>query len=259
MVAILAVIIATPIALRASFFINFRADKSKRVLSIFINILAGVPSILFGIFAYFSLSKFTGIFINGNAANTLLNGSFMLAIMILPTMISLINNTITSVPKEMFDSALALGNSKTSVIYSVVKKKIQPGVSVAIISGLGRAIGETMALSIILPTTGTDYFDGGLLHLFKMPLMTLGIYIAKFYFTDGGVNTEYLFAAGIALFVVIMILILIVNHITKNKTMNYLNPIERFKKIFDDNESRNTKFYLNLIFLLIIFPFIMIG
>ena len=258
MTSILAVIIATPIAIRTSFFINFRAKSASKILSIFINILAGIPSILFGIFAYFSLSKITGIFISGNAAGTMLNGSFMLSIMILPTMISLLNNQIKSVPKDLINGALALGNSKTAVIYTVVRKKIKSGLSVAIITGLARAIGETMAISMILNATGANYFSNGILGMLKMPLMTLGVYIAKFYFTESGVNTEYLFAAGIALFIIIMILILIVNKITKEKIIQYRNPIYKLRKRWKNRENSFIWYYLSFLFLLKI-PFLFVG
>ncbi len=220
----LAILIATPIALRTAYFIRFRLKKSKKTIRTIINILAGVPSVIFGIFAINSLKIVTNLFLGVNSGNTILNGVFTLVIMIMPILIALILNQLYILPKDLINSSIALGNTHTHVIYTTVKKAIRPNVYVAIIVALGRAIGETMALAIILISNSDTPFAGGFGQFFQSDFGTLGVLIAKNMFTDQGRDTAPFFAAGLALFIIIMVLIIIVTRISTHKRLNNQNP-----------------------------------
>ncbi|WP_127942605.1 MULTISPECIES: ABC transporter permease subunit [unclassified Mycoplasma] len=221
----LATLIATPIALRAAYFIFFRIRKGKQVLRTTINILAGVPSVVFGIFAIKSLKVVTNLVLGADHGNTILNGTLMLVIIILPTLIALILNQLYLVPRELVNSSLALGNTLVYVSYTSVKKAIRSGVHVAVIVALGRAIGETMALSIILISNSAHPLAEGLWNFLQSDFGTLGVLIAKNMFTDHGRDTSPLFAAGLALFVIIMVLVVFVTKISQKRRLTNRSPL----------------------------------
>lgn len=221
----LAIIIATPIALRGAYFIRYRLNRGKKTIRTIINILAGVPSVIFGIFALKSLQLFTNLFLGASSGNTILNSVFTLVIIIMPVLISLILNQLSILPQEIIDSSIALGNTKTYVMYTTVKKAIKPNIYVAVIVALGRAIGETMALSVILISNSPNPFKNGFGAFFQSDFGSLGVLIAKNMFTDQGRDPSPLFAAGLALFVIIMILVIVVTRISSQKRLINQNPL----------------------------------
>lgn len=220
-------LVALPIALRAAFFIKFRMNKGKKLVKLIINILAGVPSVVFGIFALSSLTAFTKIF-GFDSASSIFMGIIVLIIMIFPTLVSLISNQLDLVPLDLINASLALGNTKTHTLYKVVKKSIKQGVYVSAIIALGRALGETMALSMILNVAPlSNPFAHGISSFFHSSGATLGVMIARNMFSDSSDpnHRAVLFAAGIALFLVVMILIAITARVSKGKKMSNQNPL----------------------------------
>ena len=233
-----AVLIATPIALRAAIFLKWRVKFAKKAFKTIVNILAGVPSVIFGVFALGSFSVISKFFIKANNSITILNATLVLVVMVFPTLFSLIYNQLESIPNDTLNSSIALGNSKTYSIYKVGKKKIQSGIYVAIIVSLGRAIGETMALSMILPLGSESLnFSGGIFNFFAQGTSSLGVEIAKNFYTDSSdpLVRSALFAAGIALFFIIMILIIGINKITQKKILKNENPF-KWKEKFQNKK-----------------------
>ncbi len=225
--SIVAVLIALPIALRAAFFIKFRMKKGQKGIKLIINILAGVPSVVFGIFALSSLTAFTSIFGYSNATSIFV-GIVVLIIMIFPTLVSLISNQLDLVPQDLVNASISLGNTKTYTLYKVVKKSIRQGVYVSAIVALGRAMGETMALSMILQFSPlSNPLSGGVGSFLNSSGASLGVLIARNMFSDSSDpnHRAALFAAGIALFVMVMILISIVVKVSKSKKMANTNPL----------------------------------
>lgn len=237
--SMLATALAVPLALRTAFFIHYRMKHGKSLAKIFVNILAGVPSVIFGVFALYSLKNFTNLFWDVKLATTLMNSVFMLMFMIIPTMVSLILNQLKTIPQAKFNAVLGLGNTKTHAMYTVAKKEIKAGIYIAIITALGRAIGETMAMSFILAQIPNDYFENGFFNLFKEGFMPLGVYISKFFITDGNASKDYLFAAGLALFIIVMILVSIVTSLSKKKTMSIVDPWQRIKGHLEQDQKIN--------------------
>ena len=255
--SLLSILIALPIATRCAFFIHFRLHYGKKLFTTIINVIASVPSVLFGVFAFYSLSKLTNGIFGTKSGQTLINGIIMLTIMIMPILISMITNQLKTLPKNFVNSALALGKSKTYAIYTIVKKEIHSGVIIATITALGRAIGETMALSFLLTSIpGQSVFLNGFFGIFLNNTMTLGVVIAKTYFDDVGGSKSHLFAASILLFFVIMILVAIATKIASKKTFVSNSPINRLKRLLNDykSEPHFTKLIV-LIWFYILYPF----
>lgn len=247
--SIVAVIIATPLAIRTSIFITFRIKYGKKFFSIFINILAGVPSVIFGVFALNAFSNISKTIIGLDTSVTILNASLILTLMIFPTLVALITNQLMALDPKLINSSIALGNSKTHSIYKVAKKVIRSGIFVAIITALGRAIGETMALSMLLTNSPSPTpFANGINAFLKSGFGSLGVEIAKNFYTDSADPNvrSALFGAGIALFVIIMLLVISATKISQKKRLINQNPLKVNETINKD------KFPINFLYLIAI-------
>lgn len=144
-----ALVVGVPIGLLTATFMAFYCPAwLYKILKPLTNILAGIPSIVYG---YFGLTTIVPISreIVGGAGYNLLTTSVVLGIMILPTIISITENSLRAVPKSFYEGAVALGATKERAIVRTMFPAAGSGVMTAIILGLGRAIGETAAVTLI--------------------------------------------------------------------------------------------------------------
>ncbi len=151
-VTALAVAIAMPLGLGAAVYISeFAGGKSKEVLKIAVELLAAVPSVVWGFIGYVVLGpiimKITGAAVGVN----LLNGGVILALMSVPIIVSVGEDALKAVPDSYREAALAMGASRWEIVYRVLFPAAKNGLLAAVLLGLGRAIGETMA---VLMATG---------------------------------------------------------------------------------------------------------
>lgn len=217
----IALLIAVPLGIKTSVFIKFRVSKKyQKALKIAIETLAGIPSVVFGLFASESLKDVVGIF--GVTSYSILNASIMLAFMVLPTIIAITYNSLQNVDNSLLSHTIALGCTKTKAIYKVYKKAAKSGIIVGVILATGRAIGETMALSMLLQSENTYSSvleSGNILTVLASNIKTLSVVISTNMFTENSTETtkSLLFAFGFILFVIIMILNLIVLRLTSSK------------------------------------------
>lgn len=152
----IALIFAVPLCLLTSIFLSEYANKkTQKGISSLIDLLAGIPSIVYGIWGILVVvplvRKFIAPFFNASSSGyCLLSGSIILAIMIFPIIIQISIEVFKSVPAEARESSLALGATKWQTTKHVVLRKAIPGVFAAIILGLSRALGETMAVLMVI-------------------------------------------------------------------------------------------------------------
>ena len=111
-------------------------------------LLAGIPSIVYGFFGLVVLVPFVKTVFGGNG-NSMLTASILLGIMILPTIIGVSESAIRSVPESYYEGALALGATKERSIFTVILPAAKSGILAGVILGIGRAIGETMAVIMV--------------------------------------------------------------------------------------------------------------
>jgi phosphate transport system permease protein len=193
-----ALVLAVPIGIGVAAYLSDVAHwRTREVLKPVIEILAGIPSVVVGFLGIVvfgpALAK---LFHTGNGLNAL-NGSILLAIMSLPTIISISEDSLNAVPKAYSEASLALGASRWQTLFRVKLPAALSGVVAAVMLGLGRAIGETM--TVLMATGNARSFPRGLLD--PVRTMTAGIAIelgeVPFY------TTHYyaLFAIGLVLFV----------------------------------------------------------
>lgn len=149
-ISILACIISLPIAIGTAIFISFYTKKSKVLLVWLINILAGIPSIIYGFFGMIIIVKNIERIFKVSAGESVLAGSIILSIMILPYFVSNLIETIELIKKKYQRDSDALGISKEFFIRKVVLKKLHFSILTGFMISFSRAIGETMAVMMVI-------------------------------------------------------------------------------------------------------------
>ena len=214
-VTFLAILIGAPLGISVAIFLAEIAPKRvSRIIRPAVELLAGIPSVVYGLFGMVIIISIIGNIARGPLGDflppiyqtgySILAGGIILAIMILPTVISISEDAIRSVPKEYKEGALALGASKWQTIYNVILPAAKSGIVTSVILGTGRALGETMAVIMIVGNTPLipDINWQGLF----APVRTLTGNIALEMGYAGPEHQQALFAAGIVLFVFTMFL-----------------------------------------------------
>jgi len=145
-----AMIIAAPLGIASAIFISYILPKKyRKIVKPAVEMLAGVPSVIYGLFGMKILAPFLSDLFNLPTGLTGLNASIMLGIMALPTVVSLSEDAITTVPKKFRDASLALGSTKWEMLSKVILPTASSGIVTAVILGMGRAIGETMTVLMV--------------------------------------------------------------------------------------------------------------
>ena len=204
-----ALVIGVPIGILTAVFIAEIAPKKiAKLISPAVELLAGIPSVLYGIFGLaFIVPTIQNIF-NLPKGQSLLAVILVLAIMMLPTIISVSETAIRAVPKAYKEGSLALGASKIETIFKVVLPAAKSGILAAVVLGIGRALGETMAVILV---AGNSPMMPKLMDSVR-PLTTNIALEMGYAF---GTHQEMLFATGVVLFSFILILNLVLNKLTK--------------------------------------------
>ncbi len=204
-----AIVIGVPLALGTAIFLSEIAPEwIVRVVRPSIELLAGIPSVVYGLFGMVVLVPLVRtIPAPGNAGFGLLSASLVLAVMVLPTIANISEFAIRSVPKGYKEGSLALGATKWETISRVMIPAAKPGIISAVVLGLGRALGETIAMimvignSVVLPTAITS----NPLSIFLSRARTLTGNIAVEISYATGIHESALFATGVVLFILIML------------------------------------------------------
>lgn len=206
-----AAILGVPIAICCSIFLaEFAPVKFRNIFRPAIQLLAGIPSVVYGFWGVIFIVPFIRNYLGGPGLS-ILAGSIILAIMILPTVISITEVSILALPRHYKEGALALGLTHWQAIRSLLLPAAKSGIVAAVILGIGRAIGETMAVimvlgnAVALPSSILD------------PVRTLTTNIGIEMGYASGEHQEALFATGIVLFIIIMILNAVAQYIVRRK------------------------------------------
>lgn len=204
-----AVILGVPLAVGGAIFLAEVAPPAVRdVVRPAVELLAGIPSVIYGLFGMVVLVPLVRkVPVPGNTGFGLLAASIVLAVMILPTITNIAEDAIRSVPREYKEGALALGTTHWQTIVGVMLPAARSGIIAAIILGVGRALGETMAMimvignSIAFPKPLND--NPLTLVLRQARTLTGNIAVEIKYAT--GLHEDALFATGVILFLLIML------------------------------------------------------
>ncbi len=206
-----AVIVGVPIGVFTAIFIAEIAPKRLAdVIRPAIELLAGIPSVVYGFFGLVIIVPLIQNVFNVPAGNTILAGIIVLGIMILPTVITVSETSIRAVPRSYKEGSLALGASRIFTIFRLLVPAARSGIMTGVILGIGRALGETMA--IIMVMGNAPAMPQGILDAART--LTANIAIEMSY--ASGTHANALYATGVVLLVFIMIL---------NATLLYLNRV----------------------------------
>lgn len=210
-VTFLSTLIALPFGLAISIFMAYYAKKSYGFLKSIINLMAAVPSVVYGFFAMMVLVPLIKDLFDIKSGMNMLTASILLAVMILPTMVNISENSLRQVPETFMTGSLALGATKEETIYKVMVPYARSGIFSSIILAIGRAIGETMAVYLVIgnqPMMPSSIFKG-------VRTLTTNIVLEMGY--AAGMHRQALIATGMVLFVFILIINIIFN-IIRSKT-----------------------------------------
>lgn len=214
-VSLIAIILALPLGLSAAIYLSEIAnEKVRNILKPLIELLAGIPSVVYGFFGLVVIVPLIQKVFNLPVGETGLAGSIILGIMALPTIITISEDAMRNTPRSMKEASLALGASKWQTIYKVIIPHSISGITAGAILGIGRAIGETMA---VLMVTGNAAV---IPHTILEPVRTIPATIAAELgeAPEGGLHFKALFALGCILFLITLFINLLVEYISsRNK------------------------------------------
>ena len=196
-----AIAIGVPIGLFCAVFMaKFCPSGLYRMLKPAIDLLAGIPSIVYGFFGLMVIVPVIQQITGSPSGKGILTASIMLGIMILPTIISVSESALRAVPESYYEGALALGATHERSVFFTTLPAAKSGIMAGVILGIGRAIGETMAVVMIAgnqPIIGDSILSG-------VRTMTANIVLEMGYAT--GLHREALIATAVVLFVFILII-----------------------------------------------------
>jgi phosphate transport system permease protein len=200
----------------------FCPKKIYQPIKTMVELLGGIPSVLYGFFGVAVILPFIRNNFGGTG-NSLLAAIIILTMMILPTIINLGEAAMRAVPTHFYEGAVSLGASKTEAIFDIVVPAAKGGINGAYILGTGRAVGETMA--VIMVAGNVSQMPGGIGEFFQAstflaPVRTLTSGIAMEVSYASGFHRETLFGIGVVLFTIIICLNLTLTILNKNQT-NY--------------------------------------
>ncbi len=195
-----AIVIGVPIGiLTAIYMAKYCPQKTYRFLKPAVDLLAGIPSVVYGFFGLVVLVPFVREHIGGTGLS-MLTASVLLGIMILPTVIGVSEAAIRAVPQSYYEGSLALGANHERSVFFATLPAAKSGILAAVVLGIGRAIGETMA--VIMVVGGQPRMPAGLLK--GVRTLTANIVMEMGYAT--GLHREALIATAVVLFVFILII-----------------------------------------------------
>lgn len=204
-------VIGIPLGLLMAVFLSrYCPKKIYGLVNSLVELLAGIPSIIYGFFGMVVLVPFVKNNFAGNG-NSIFTAAILLGIMILPTIISVSKAALMAVPESYYEGAVALGATKEISIFKVMIPAAKSGITAAIALGIGRAMGETMAVMMIAgnqPRIPGSVFEG-------VRTLTTNIVLEMGYATD--LHAEALIATGVVLFALILIINLFVSFFKRKR------------------------------------------
>ena len=211
LVTIGALVMGVPLGVgTAVYLVEIASDRVRKIISPAVDLLAGIPSIIYGFFGMVIIRPFVAQ-ISGGLGFGALTAWFVLAIMIVPTITTLSIDALNSIPMGIREASYAMGATKWQTIYKVVIPAAKLGIVDAIVLGMGRAIGETMAVLMVvgnapvIPSSITS------------PISTLTSQIALDMSYSSGLHRSALFGMGVVLFIISAALVGIVRLLSKKK------------------------------------------
>ncbi len=221
---VMSIVIGVPIGLMTAVFMSEMAEKrTAAIVKPAVELLAGIPSIVYGLLGLLIINPAMGRIekiLFSNSENHVMNGGanlisavLVLSIMILPTVINVSETSLRAVPLSVRQASLALGATKIQTIFRVTIPAAKSGIITAVVLGVGRAVGEAMAIVLVSGNTVNIPLPFN-----SVRFLTTGIVSEMGY--ASGLHRETLFTIGLVLFVFIMIINIVINFILEGGDKN---------------------------------------
>lgn len=212
-VTVIAVVVAVPLGLAIAIYLSeFATTRIRNIVKPILEILAGIPTIVYGFFALTFVTPLLQQVIPGLAIFNALSPGIIIGVMILPTIASLSEDALSSVPQSMREGALGLGSTKLEVALKIVLPAALSGILASIVLAISRAIGETMIVSLAGGATPLFNFD------VTDSIQTMTAYIVQVATGDAGYGTTIyysIYAVGFTLFLFTLAMNMLARFISK--------------------------------------------
>ncbi len=209
-----AIIIGVPIGIMCAIFVaKMTSKRIADLISTAVDLLAGIPSVVYGLVGMIIVVPAVREIFNLPDGANLFSAIIVLAVMILPSVISVSETAIKAVPKEYEEASLALGATKTETVFKVIVPAAKSGILTSVVLGIGRAIGEAMAVMMV---------SGNVANMPKLfgSVRFLTTAVASEMSYSSGLQREALFSIALVLFIFILIINLILNLVVKRGDKN---------------------------------------
>ena len=217
--SLIAMAVAAPIGLMSAIYLSeYASEKVRKTVKPLLEILAGIPTIVYGFFAFTFVTPLLREIIPGLAATNILSPGIVMGVMIIPMIASLSEDAMSAVPNSMREGALALGSTKLEVTKKVVIPAALSGIIASFVLGISRAIGETMIVTIASGSTKNFTFD------ITQSMQTMTAYIVEVTGGDApaGSTIYYsLYAVAMTLFVFTLLMNLLARSISRKYREEY--------------------------------------
>ncbi len=219
LVTVGAAVVAIPLGLFSAIYLSeYAHDKVRRILKPVLEILAGIPTVVYGFFAFTFVTPLLKNFIPGIGSFNALSASIVVGIMIIPMIASLSEDAMSSVPRGVREAAYAMGSTRLEVAMKVVVPAALSGIIASFVLGISRAIGETMIVTIAAGATPTMSLDP------TQSIQTMTAYMVQAASGDISYGTtayKSIYAVGMTLFIFTMIMNLFAQYISRRFKEEY--------------------------------------
>ncbi len=216
--SLIAMFVAVPVGLTAAMYLSeFSSENTRKIIKPVMEVLAGIPTIVYGFFAYSFVTPLLMNLIPTLEPKNALSPGIVMGIMIIPLVTSLSEDAMSSVPNDMREGALALGSTRLEVTLKVVIPAAISGIMASFVLAISRAIGETMIVTIASGSSKNFTLD------ITQSMQTMTAYIVEFTSGDAGIGTGYysLYAVGLVLFIFTLIMNLLSRYISRKYREEY--------------------------------------
>ncbi|WP_040978100.1 phosphate ABC transporter permease subunit PstC [Oceanobacillus jeddahense] len=216
---VIAMLVAGPIGMMSAIYLSeYAPDNVRRVLKPLLEILAGVPTIVYGFFAFTFVTPLLRMVFPSIEATNILSPGIIMGVMIIPMIASLSEDAMSSVPNSIREGALALGSTKFETTFKVVIPAALSGIIASFVLGISRAIGETMIVAIASGSSKNFSFD------ITGSMQTMTAYIVEVAGGEAAAGTTIyysLYAVALTLFVFTLIMNLLAKYISRKFREEY--------------------------------------
>lgn len=215
----IAILVAGPIGLMTAIYLSeYSSDKVSKTIKPFLETLAGIPTIVYGFFAFTFITPLINIFIPSLAATNILSPGIVMGVMIIPTIASLSEDAMNAVPDSIREGALGLGATKLEVTFRIVIPAALSGIISSFVLAISRAIGETMIVTIASGSSKNFTFD------VTQSMQTMTSYIVEVTSGDAAAGTTIyysLYAVAMTLFVFTFLMNLFARYVSRTLREEY--------------------------------------